>query len=71
MDMQDLGKNRLILGLKIASILVVVLFVFRQDLATVAVDALRNESTSYTFAIPFLFACLVYRDNGWEFTPAE
>jgi exosortase/archaeosortase family protein len=38
-----------------------VLLVFRKDLATVAVDALRNESTSYMLAIPFVFACLVYR----------
>lgn len=61
MDMQGLDKNRLILGLKIATILAVVLVVFGQDLATVAVDALQNESTSYTLAIPFLFAYLVYR----------
>ena len=59
-DTQGLDKNRLVLGLKIATILAVVLLVFRQDLATVAVDALWND-TSYMLAIPFLFACLVYR----------
>ena len=61
MDIQGLDKNRLILGLKIATILAAVLLVFRQDLAKVVVDALQNESTSYVLAIPFLFAYLVYR----------
>lgn len=61
MDIQGLDKNRLILGLKIVTILVAVLLVFGQDLAKVVVNALQNESTSYVLAIPFLFACLVYR----------
>jgi exosortase len=61
MDMQGLDKTRLILGLKIATVLAAVLLVFRQDLAMVVVEALRNESTSYVLATPFLFAYLVYR----------
>jgi len=61
MDIQGLDRNRLILGLKIATILAAILLVFGQDLTRVAVDAFQNESTSYVLAIPFLFAYLVYR----------
>jgi len=61
MDTRGPDKNRLILGLKIATFIVAVLLVFHQDLATVAVNAVQNESTSYMLAIPFLFAYLIYR----------
>jgi exosortase/archaeosortase family protein len=61
MDDRGSDKNRLILGLKIATFLAAVLVVFRQDLAKVVVDALQNESTTYMLAIPFLFAYLIYR----------
>jgi exosortase len=54
-------RNRLILGLKIATLIVAVVLVFHQDLVTVAVDAVQNESTSYVLVIPFLFAYLLYR----------
>jgi exosortase len=61
MDKRSSDRNRLVLGLKIAALVVAVFFVFHQDLVTVAVDAVQNESTTYVLAIPFLFAYLVYR----------
>lgn len=61
MDTQGPDKNRSILGLKIATFIVAVLLVFHQDFATLAVNAVQNESTSYMLAIPFLFAYLIYR----------
>jgi exosortase/archaeosortase family protein len=47
--------------LKIATFIVAVVLVFHQDLVTVAVDAVQNESTTYVLAVPFLFAYMVYR----------
>ena len=61
MDARGSDRNSLILGLKIATIIVAVVLVFHQDLVMVAVDAVQNESMSYVLAIPFLFAYLVYR----------
>jgi exosortase len=51
----------LILGLKIITFIVAIVLVFHQDLVTVAVDAVTNESASYVLAVPFLFAYLLYR----------
>jgi exosortase len=60
-DTRGPDKNRLILGLKIATFIVAILLVFHQDLATLAVNVVQNESSSYMLAIPFLFAYLIYR----------
>jgi exosortase/archaeosortase family protein len=61
MGTRGLDRNRLILGLKIATLIVAVVLVFHQDLVTVAVDAVQNESMSYVLVIPFLLAYLLYR----------
>lgn len=61
MDTRSPDRNSLILGLKIATLIVAVVLVFHQDLATVAVDAVQNESTTYVLAVPFLFAYMIYR----------
>jgi exosortase/archaeosortase family protein len=57
------GPNRysLSLALKIITFIVAVVLVFHQDLSTVAVSAVQNESTSYVLAVPVLFAYLLYR----------
>jgi len=51
----------LILGLKIAVVVVAALAVFYQDLVIIANEALQNEFMSYILAVPFLFAYLLYR----------
>ena len=61
MPLHKLSKSNLVLGLKIASIIVATLAVFHQDLAMVANDALQTQFMSYILAIPFLFAYLIYR----------
>jgi len=49
------------LGLKTATLIVVTLALFGQDLTIVFSDAFQSETTSYILAIPFLFAYLIYR----------
>ena len=49
------------LGLKTATLIVVTLALFGQDLTIVFSDALQSETTSYILAIPFLFSYLIYR----------
>ena len=61
MEKQAPDRNRWILGLKMVTFIVAVVLVFHQDLATVAVDAVQNESMSYVLAVPFLFAYLLFR----------
>ncbi len=51
----------MVLGLRIATIVVSVLAIFHRDLAIIANNAFQEESMSYILAIPFLFAYLIYR----------
>lgn len=61
MSTRSSNRYPLSLVLKIATFVVAVVLVFHQDLATVAVNAVQNESTSYVLAVPVLFAYLLYR----------
>ena len=55
------SRSSLVLGLKIALIVLAALTIFYQDLAIVANDALQSEFMSHLLAIPFLFSYLIYR----------
>ena len=48
-------------ALKACAIGVAVMALFYQDLSLVFADALRDESTSYILATPFILAYLLYR----------
>ncbi len=54
-------KRNLVLGVKIAVVVVATLAIFYQDLVILANDALQSDFMSYMLAVPFLFAYILYR----------
>jgi len=54
-------KSNIIIGLKIAAVVLATLAIFYQDLAIIVNDALQSEYMSYILAVPFIFAYLLYR----------
>lgn len=46
---------------KMGVILLVIIILFFQDLTTIFNDALKNDTTNYILAVPFIFAYLIYR----------
>jgi exosortase len=56
-----LSKSNLALTLKVATVTIVILALYHQDLTIIIGDALQSEATSYILAIPFIFAYLIYR----------
>ena len=53
--------SQMALSVKAATVLVVTLAIYRQDLAIIGNEAIRSELTSYMLAIPFLLTYLIYR----------
>jgi len=58
---QMLKKVNLTLSIKIATLIIVTLAIFHQDLTLIANDALQTEFMSHILAVPFLLAYLIYR----------
>jgi exosortase/archaeosortase family protein len=56
-----LNQHRLVIALKFSVITIAVVALYFQDLSMVFKGALTVESTFHIFAIPFLFAYLLYR----------
>jgi len=54
-------RNKIALGIKAVTIILITIAIYFQDLATVANEAIRSEVMSHILAIPFLLAYLVYR----------
>ena len=61
MNLNRSSRSSLVLGSKIATVIVATLAIFYRDLAIIANDALQTEFMSYILAIPFIFAYLIYR----------
>jgi exosortase len=55
------SRGSLVLGLKVATLVLVLFALFYQDLTILVNDALQSDFMSYILVIPFLFVYLLYR----------
>lgn len=57
----QISQSHIALAIRASAIAAVLIVFFREDLAVVFNDALRNDTTSYILAVPFMFAYLIWR----------